>query len=156
MFRRFLQCGVPAAFCLLLAGCLVSPVERSGGPGAITISNTNSRAVAAASRAAFARYGYRPAPSNMPHWIAFDRPAGRTGEIMFGGLQGDTTIRVRLALVPIPGTNDIRIMPSVRRVSNAGRAGFERETGMALRSWSAQLRPVLLEVQAQAANAGPR
>lgn len=154
MRRRLKSYGVLA--CLLFSGCLVSPVERSGGPGSITVPNTNPRAVAAASREAFARYGFRPAPSNMPHWIAFDRPAGRTGEIMFGGLHGDTTIRVRLALVPIPGTADIRIMPSVRRVSNAGRAGFERETAMALRSWSTQLRPVLREVQSQAANAGPR
>ncbi|MBE2181085.1 MAG: hypothetical protein IAE97_11505 [Chthoniobacterales bacterium] len=150
-----LSCGV--LVCLLLSGCLVSPVERSGGPGSITIPNTNIRAVADASRKAFARYGYRPAPSNMPHWIAFERPAGRTGEIMFGGwMHGGTAIRVRLNLVPIPGTSDIRIMPSVRRVSNAGRPGFERETTMALRSWAAQLRPVLQDVQSRAANAGPR
>ncbi len=142
--------------CLLLAGCVVSPVERSGGPGATTIRNTNPRAIASASRDVFASYGFRPAPWNMPHWIAFDRPAGRTGEIMFGGFQGDTTIRARLALVPIPGTHDIRVMPSIRRVSNAGRAGFERETGMALRSWSSQLRPVLREINSRAANAGPR
>lgn len=142
--------------CFLLAGCLASPVERSGGPGSRTIANTNPQAIAAASRDVFAAHGFRPSPSNMPHWIAFERPAGRTGEVMFGGWHGNTAIRVRLALVPIPGTHDIRVMPSVRRVSNAGRAGFERETGMALRSWATQLRPLLREVESRAANAGPR
>lgn len=151
---RILRAALPAAT-LLLAGCLVSPVERSGAPGSITIPNTNPAAVASAARDVFARYGYRPGPSGMPRWISFERPAGRTGEILFGGPLGNTAIRVRLELAPIPGTGDIRVMPGVRSVRNAGRAGFENETPMLLRAWSAQLRPLMREIKSRSANAGP-
>lgn len=145
------------AVSLALAGCVLSPVERSGGPGSVTIPNTNPVAIARASRTAFARYGFRQSRSAMPHWIAFDRPAGRTGEIMFGGIHaGDTAIRARLTMIPIAGTHDIRVMPTVLRVTDASSASFARETGMLFRSWSSQLRPVLREIQAQASNAGPR
>ncbi len=146
--------GALLGACLLMAGCLVSPVERSGGPGSITIPNTNVRAVANASRDAFARHGFRPGPSSLPAWISFERPAGRTGQIMFGPV-GNTAMRVRLTLVQIPGSHDIRVVPRVSSVRNAGRPGFEDETPMLLRSWAAQLRPVLREVKAGAANVGP-
>ena len=153
--KRLLRAVLPAA-AILLGGCLASPVERSGSPGSITVPNTNPAAVAAAARAVFARYGYAPGPSALPRHISFERAAGRTGEIMFGSpVHNNTAIRVRLDLVPIAGTRDIRVMPSVSRVRNAGRAGFEDETGMLLRSWSAQFRPALREIKARSANAGP-
>ena len=144
-----------AGVCLALAGCLASPVERSGAPGSVTIRDTNPRAIAAAARQVFARYGYTPGPSGFPRWISFERAAGVAGEILFGGPFGDTAFRVRLDMVPIPGTRDIRVLPSVRRVRNAGRAGFERETGM-LRMWSAQFRAALRDIKNAAANAGTR
>ena len=149
-----LRAVLPGA-ALLLAGCLASPVERSGSPGSITIPNTNPAAVAEAARGVLARYGYTPGPSAPPRRITFERASGRTGEIMFGSPVSNTAIRVRLDLVPIAGTRDIRVMPSVSRVRNAGRAGFEDETGMLLRSWSAQFRPALREIKARSANAGP-
>lgn len=155
MGRILIIRGALLGACLLMAGCLATPVERSGGPGSITIPNTNVRAVANASRDAFARHGYRPGPSSFPTWISFERPAGRTGRLMYGPV-GSTAVRVRLTLVPIPGGNDIRVVPRVSSVRHAGRPGFEDETPTLLRSWAAQLRPVLREVQAGAANAGPR
>ena len=149
--RRVLLAGV----CWALAGCLASPVKRSGGPGSVTIPDTNPRAITAAARQVFARYGYAPGPSGFPRWISFERAAGRTGEIIFGGPFGDTAFRVRLDMIPIPGTRDIRVLPTVRRVSNAGRAGFERETGM-LRMWSAQFGSALRDIRDLAAHAGSR
>lgn len=144
-----------AGLCLALAGCLASPVERSGGPGSVTIPDTNPRAIAAAARQVFARYGYTPGPTGFPRWISFERAAGRTGEIMFGGPFGETAFRVRLDMVPIPGTRDIRVLPTVRRVSNAGRPGFQRETVM-MRMWSAQFRSALRDIKRAAAHAGTR
>ena len=155
MSRRPVIRGALLGLCILLAGCLVSPVERSGGPGSTTITNTNVRAVANASRDAFARHGFRPGPSGLPQWISFERPAGRTGRLLYGPI-GNTAMRVRLTLVPIPGSNDIRVVPRVSSVRNAGRPGFEDETPMLIRSWAAQLRPVMREINAAASNAGPR
>lgn len=153
--RRKVRRSFLAGLCLLLAGCLASPVERSGSPGAVTIPDTNPRAITAAARQVFARYGYVPGPSGFPRWVSYERPAGRTGEIMFGGPFGDTAFRVRLDMVPIPGTRDIRVLPSVRRVSNAGRPGFQRETGM-MRMWTTQFRSALRDIRDLAAHAGSR
>lgn len=140
---------------LALAGCLASPVERSGGPGSVTIPDTNPSAIRAAAVRAFARYGYEPGPSGFPRWITFQRPAGRTGNAAFGGPFGDAAIRVRLDLAPVPGTRDIRVMPAVYRVTNASRSRFERETPMS-RMWSGQFRSALQEIKRTSAGAGPR
>jgi hypothetical protein len=138
-----------------LSGCLASPVERSGGPGSVTISNTNPAAIRAAAVRAFARYGYTPGPSGFPRWITFQRPAGRNGTAAFGSPFTEVAIRVRLDMAPIPGSRDIRVMPSVHRVTNPGRAGFERETPMA-RLWSSQFRAALQDIQRNASGAGSR
>ncbi len=156
--RKSLQLFPPVFVSLLCLGfffgCLASPVDRAGGPGSITIKNTNPSAIRDAAIPAFARSGYTLSRSSFPQSLSFDRPAGRTGELMFGSFGQTTTIRVRLQLVPLVGTDDIRIMTQVYRVNNAGVAGFERDTAM-MRSWAAQFKPILRQIQSEAANAGP-
>jgi hypothetical protein len=135
-----------------LTGCLVSPVENSGGPGATTVKNSNPTAIFAAARQVFARYEYRPGPSNFPNLMTFDRAAGTAGELAFGSPMRSTDFRVQIQVLRIPGSNDFRLIPRVSRVNSAGRPGFERETQM-LRTWSHQLRPLMREIRNLAQNA---
>ncbi len=134
---------------LLLAGCLASPVERSGGAGSVTVLNSNPTAIRVAADRAFARAGYRPGPSQFPAWISYDRAAGTFGEAMFGSHGRNTTFRVRVDIRPIPGGRDYRLVPSVSRVSNASVAGFERDTRM-MGFWAGQFRPIMREIQVEA------
>lgn len=150
---RCVGAGILALGLVGLAGCLATPVERTGGPGSITIPNTNTVAVATAAREVFPRYGFSTGPSGLPNWISFQRPVGRTGQLAFGGFHGQTVIRARLTLLPIAGTNDIRVIPRVSNVRSAGVPGFEDETPMIFRSWATQLRPILREIHDRAANA---
>jgi hypothetical protein len=138
----------------LLAGCLVSPIERSGGPGSITIPDTNLSAILSAAKAVFARYGYAPGPGNQISSISFDQPAGSFGQLMFGSYGRTTTFRVRLQIVPLPDAGDFRLIPRVSRVSNTNRAGFEDEVQMT-RFWSGQFRSILRDIKTAAAHVGP-
>lgn len=149
--RTILSAAIP----LILTGCLTSPVERSGGPGSITVNNTNAEAIRRAANDVFPRYGYTVARGDFPRSLSFERPAGRMGEIMFGSFNQTTTFRVRVQLNPIPGTNDIRLTTQVYRVNNANRAGFERENAM-LRSWSSQFNSILRDIRSRAENAVPQ
>lgn len=139
---------------VLFSGCLATPVARTGGPGSLTIENTNPHAILNAARRVFAEYGFTPARGNFPDTIAFERPAGRAGTLAFGSLMQTTSFRVRIDLLPIPGTNDFRLRTHVDRVQNANVAGFEDSTGM-LRIWSSQFTPLLRKVREQSENAGP-
>ena len=139
---------------LLLTGCLTSPVSQTGGQNAVTVPNTNPQAVASAARLVFAKSGYTPGPSNLPRSISFDRPAGSFGHLMFGSYGRSTTFRVRLQILSLPGTDDYRIVPRVSRVGNARMAGFEDEVPMTV-FWTKQFRPMLREIKAGAAEAGP-
>ena len=147
----FTACLVALVFSL--SGCLVSPVERSGGAGSVTVQNSNPQAIRAAADVAFARAGYRPGPSRFPEWISYDRAAGTFGEAMFGSYGRTTTFRVRVEIRPIPGTSDFRLVPDVSRVSNASMAGFERDTRM-MGFWAGQFRPIMREIQSKAENVG--
>ncbi len=142
------------SFALLLAGCLTTPVSQHGGPGSVTVPNTNPRAIFKAARAVFAEYGYSPGPGKFPQTISFDRPAGAFGELMFGSYNRTTTFRVQLEILPLPGSNDFRLAPRVSRISHGSMAGFERDTNM-MRFWSGQFRPILRDIKNRAANAGP-
>lgn len=139
---------------LLLAGCMTTPVSQSGGRNAVTVPNSNPAAITAAARTVFARYGYSPGPGNFPASLSFDRPAGSFGHLMFGSYGRTTTFRVRLQIIPLPGTQDFRLVPRISRVGNAGVAGFEDEVPMTS-FWSRQFRPILRDIKAAAANAGP-
>lgn len=136
---------------IVLTGCLTTPVSSSGG---ITVQNTNPSAIIGAAQSVFAQSGYSVSAVHYPDSISFDKPAGKLGELMYGSYGETTTIRVKLSLTPIPGTNDYRLGSSVFRVSDAGEEGFEDSTKM-LGVWSAEFKPLLREIQAQAAGAGP-
>jgi len=143
---------VTLACCFFLGGCLTTPVARSGSAGAVP--NTNAFALMNAARSVFAEYGYTPGPSNFPQSISFDKPAGSFGKLMYGSYGVSTTVRVKLLMVQRPGTNTYQLSTKVSRVSNAGEAGFEDSQKM-LGLWSAQFKPLLQKISAQAANAGP-
>jgi hypothetical protein len=61
-----------------LIGCLANPVERSGGPGSVTIENTNPSTILTLARRVFAERGYRTGPGQFPEHISFQRHVGRT------------------------------------------------------------------------------
>ncbi len=141
------------ALSLLFAGCLATPVDKSGGMGATTATNTNPQAIVTAAQSVFANYGYTPGPGNFPNYISFEKPAGAFGKIMYGSYGTTTTIRVRVNMVQVPGTNDYRLGTRVSRVSDAGEAGFEDDTKM-MGMWSGQFGPILKQIASQASGAG--
>ncbi len=150
--RSLLSCLAALAVALSFAGCLTTTVANSGGPGSVTVPNSNWVSISAAANAAFAQHGYTPAPSGSMDTLAFDKPAGAFGELMYGSYGQSTTYRVQVQIVQIPGTNDYRLIPKVSRVSDAGSAGFESKTRMA-GFWAGQFGPILRQVAQQAGNA---
>ena len=146
--------SVSLLLCFILASCLTKPTSNSGGIGGTKVQNTNPSAIIAAARTVFAESGYTISGVDYPSTISFDKPAGKLGELIYGSYGTTTTVRVKLSLVPIPGTNDYWLKPSVFRVSDAGEAGFEDSTKM-LGLWSGEFKPLLRQIQAQAAGAGP-
>jgi hypothetical protein len=134
---------------LLLTGCLSSPISSSGGIGAVTVKDTNPNAVISAAQAVFAEKGYTLSGSDYPDSISFDKPAGGFGNAMWGSYGDPQTIRVKLALVPIPGTSNIRIEPSVYSVGDAGEAGFDSERPL-IGLWNAEFGPMLGRIAQQA------
>lgn len=75
----------------------------------MTVSNTNVTAIIAAANGVFAQSGYSPGPANYPDSVSFDKPAGAFGQLAYGSYGTTTTIRARVSMTPIPGTNDFRI-----------------------------------------------
>jgi hypothetical protein len=133
---------------------MTTPVAKTGGLGSVTVQNTNVGAIQSAAQSVFMNYGYSPAPGDFPNSIAFQKPAGAFGNLMYGSYGVSTTIRCTIAMNQIPGTNDYRLVPRVTRVSDAGEAGFEDSQRM-LGVWSGEFGPLLRQVQQQAAGAGP-
>jgi len=139
---------------LIVAGCLATPVERTGGMGSVTATNTNLQAVAAAAQSIFPNYGYTQGPANFPDWIAFDKRAGLFGQAMWGSYGEPQTLRVRVTMRQVPGSGDIRLVPSVFTVTSAGEAGFEDARPL-MGLWSGEFGPILRQISAQASGAGP-
>lgn len=138
---------------LLLSGCLTTPVDRSGGPGAVTITNTNPAAIVTAAQAVFPNYGYSLGPTNFPDSVSFDKPGGAFSNLLWGSYMRSVTIRAKLTMTSIPGSNDYRVGVRVSRVTSAGEAGFEDSTRM-MSLWSSEFGPILRQIQSQAAGAG--
>ncbi len=146
----------PFALCsaiFLLAGCLATPVADTGGPGAVTVPNTNVTALISAAQTVFAQYGYSPGPMSYPDSVSFDKPAGGFGKLLYGSYGTTTTVRVKVVMTPISG-NDYRLGTRVSRVTDAGESGFESSRKM-MGLWSGQFGPLLQKIKSQAANAGP-
>jgi len=152
---KFLSVGLTCLVVgFLFHGCLAVPVERTGGPGSVTIPNTNVYALTAASRNAFARRGYHPGPGNFPEWIVFQGSTGQMAQVPLGGGTRPTTLRVQLQMVPLPGSNDYRLIPSIFRVDPAGQATVESDAQM-LRALNSQFRPIMRDIKREAGNQGP-
>jgi hypothetical protein len=136
---------------LFLAGCLSSPIASSGGIGAITVKNTSVDRVISAAQTVFAGRGYTLSDSDYPESISFDKPAGAFGNAMWGNYGNPQSIRVKIAMVPIPMTSDIRLEPRVYSVGDAGEAGFDNERPL-IGLWNAEFGPMLKQVASLAGN----
>ncbi|MCX6961145.1 MAG: hypothetical protein NTZ08_01650 [Verrucomicrobia bacterium] len=148
MIRIFtLAAVVISTWCLV--GCLSSPITSSGGIGAVTVHDTNADAVTAAARNVFASRGYTLSGVDYPNSISFDKPAGGFGNVMWGSYGNPQTIRVRLAMMPIPGTDNIRLEPKVFSVSDAGEAGFDNARPL-FGIWNAEFGPMLKDIARKA------
>lgn len=138
---------------LLMTGCLTSPVESSGGMGSVTVINSNPSAIVAAAQAVFPQSGYQLSGSNFPNSISFDKGSNKFANVMWGSFGNPQTIRVRVNINQIPGTNNYRLAPRVFSVSSAGEAGFEDKRPL-MGLWSSQFGPLLRQVAEQAGGAG--
>ena len=136
---------------LFLAGCLSSPISSSGGIGAVTVKNTSPDRVISAAQTVFAGRGYTLSESNYPESISFDKPAGGFGNAMWGSYGNPQTIRVKIAMGPIPMTSDIRLEPRVYSVGDAGEAGFDSERPL-VGLWNTEFGPMLKQVASLAGN----
>lgn len=139
---------------LLLGGCLVTPVEKSGGLGSVTVTNTNSGAIITAAQSIFPDYGYSPTfGGDGVSSVCFDKNSNKVANVIWGSYGDPQTLRVKVKIVQIPGTNDYRISPKVSTISDACEAGFESRhklNGL----WASQFAPILKKVAAKASGAG--
>jgi hypothetical protein len=140
---------------LLFSGCLVTPVDQSGGLGTVTVTNSNPTAIIAAAQAIFPDYGYTPAYGNGINSISFDKNSNKLANIMWGSYGDPQTIRVKVKIVQIPGTSDYRLSPKVYTISDQGEAGFESKRPL-IGLWNAEFGPLLKKVAAQSSGAGPQ
>ena len=147
--KYFLTLAAALIFSWCLAGCLSSPISSSGGIGAVTVHDTNVDAVTAAARNVFASRGYTLSGVDYPNSISFDKPSGGFGNVMWGSYGNPQTIRVRLAMVSIPGTDNIRLEPKVFSVSDAGEAGFDNARPL-FGVWNAEFGPMLKDIARKA------
>lgn len=139
---------------LLLAGCLTTPVSKSGGIGSVTVTNSNPSAIISAAQSVFPDYGYTPAFGNGINSVSFDKNSNKLANVLWGSYGDPQTIRVRVKIVQIPATNDYRISPKVYTISDEGETGFESKRPL-MGLWNAEFGPLLKKVAAQASGCGP-
>jgi len=138
---------------LLLSGCLVTPVDQSGGLGTVTVTNSNPTAIIAAAQSIFPDYGYTPAYGNGSNSIPFDKNSNKLANVLWGSYGDPQTIRVKVKIIRIPGTNNYRISPKVYTISDEGESGFESKRPL-IGLWNAEFGPILKKVAAQSSGAG--
>ena len=146
-------CGI-LLFALLLAGCLTTPVSKSGGMGSVTVTNSNPSAIISAAQSVFPDYGYTPAFGNGINSVSFDKNSNKLANVLWGSYGDPQTIRVKVKIVQIPGTNDYRISPKVYTISNEGETGFQSKRPL-MGLWNAEFGPLLKKVADQASGSGP-
>ena len=153
---KYLSCILPSLVCfsmLLISGCLVAPVAKSGGIGSVTVTNSNPNAIIAAAQSVFPNYGYTPGVTHYPTSVSFDKSSSKFATVMWGGYYNPQSVHVKIQIVRIPGTNDYRISPKVFSVSNAGQAGFESKRPL-IGLWNSEFSPLLGQIASQASGAG--
>lgn len=138
---------------VFLTGCLTTPVDQSGGPGSVTVTNSNPAAIVAAAQTVFPNYGYTPGFGNGVSSVVFDKDSNKLANVLWGSYGCKQTIRVKVKIIQIPGTNNYRISPKVYTVSDAGEAGFESKRAL-IGLWGAEFGPLLKQVSQQASGAG--
>ena len=141
-------------FALLLAGCLTTPVSKSGGMGSVTVTNSNPSAIISAARSVFPDYGYTPSFGNGINSVSFDKNSNKLANVLWGSYGDPQTIRVKVKIVQIPGTNDYRISPKVYTISDEGETGFQSKRPL-MGLWNAEFGPLLKKVAAEASGSGP-
>jgi hypothetical protein len=85
--------------------------------------------------------------------VSFDKNSNQLANILWGSYGDPQTIRVKVKIIQIPGTNDYRISPKVYTVSDAGEAGFESKRAL-MTLWNGEYGPLLRKIAAQASGAG--
>jgi len=149
---RMLPLSLTALACILLSGCLTTPVEKSGGIGSVTVRNSNPGAIIAAAQSVFPSYGYTCSGMGLSS-VSFDKDSNQLANVLWGSYDCPQTIRVKVKIVPIPGTNDYRISPKVFTVSDRGEAGFENKRSL-IGLWGSEFGPLLKKVATQASGTG--
>ena len=119
----------------------------------MTVTNSNPSAIIAATQSVFPNYGYSPSGSHFPSSISYDKGSSRFAHVMWGSYNDPQTIRVKVQIISIPGSNDFRLVPKVYSVSDAGEAGFESKRPLA-GQWNTEIGPLHKQVAAQASGAG--
>jgi hypothetical protein len=145
-------CGV-LLVALLLSGCLTTPVSDSGGLGSVTVKNSNPGAIVAAAQSVFPAHGYTCSGAGLSS-VSFDKNSNQLANVLWGSYGCPQTIRVKVKIVQIPGTNDYRISPKTYTVSDAGEAGFESKRAL-MGLWNGEFGPLLKNVASQASGSGP-
>jgi hypothetical protein len=122
--------------------------------GSVTVTNSNPTAIITAAQSVFANYGYTPTFGGDGVTSAcFDKNSNRVANVLWGSYGDPQTLRVKIKIVQIPGTNDYRISPKVYTVSDAGEAGFESNRPL-IGLWSSEFGPLLKKVSSQASGVG--
>jgi hypothetical protein len=152
--RKFLLTLATVILAFAITGCLTTPVEKVGGRNGATVTNSNPGAIITAAQQVFPQYGYRTATVAYPDFVAFDKPGGAFDQAMWGGFGQTTTVRVRMYILPLTGTNNYRLKTSVFAVSDAGEVGFESKRQLA-GMWEKEFGPLLQQVASRASNIGP-
>ena len=138
---------------VFLSGCLTAPVNQSGGPGSVTVTNSNPSAIIATAQSVFPDYGYTPGFGNGISSNVFDKNSNKLANVLWGSYGCKQTIRVEVKILQIPGTNNYLISPKVYTVSDAGEASFENKRAL-LGLWGSEFGPLLKKVSEQASGAG--
>jgi len=146
--NKILPCLLGCVVALFFAGCLTTPVSQGG----IQVTNSNVSAIIDAANTVFAQSGYSPGPANYPDSVSFDKPAGAFSNLMWGSYERKQTIRAKVRMTPIPGTNNFRLSAQASTVTSAGEAGFEDSRKISL--FSGEFTPLLRQIAAQASGAG--
>ena len=97
--------------------------------------------------------GTHPPSPLSPSTVSFNKNSSQFANVMWGSYGDPQTIRVKVTIIRIPGTNDYRISPKVYTVSDAGEAGFESKRPL-IGLWSSEFGPLLKKVAATASGAG--
>jgi hypothetical protein len=142
-----------ASLSMIVSGCLVTPVEKSGALGSVTVTNSNPSAIIAALQNVFPQYGYTQSGGHYPSSVSFNKDSNKIANVMWGSYGQPQTIHVKVSIIPIPGTNNYRLSPKVYTVTSQGEAGFESKRPL-IGLWNSQFEPLLEQVSEKASGAG--